>query len=175
MADEATTPEATPEATTPEPEAEPKVPEGAKNPDAVQRALEAERTAAKEAKKRADALEAKVREYEEANASEIEKAQNKATKAEEKAAEAQAKLLRYEVAQDKQIPAEAVELLSGSSREDLEASADRILALIEKNGEKDKAPDFDGGARNGSTAPEGKPEEEHNRFLIEQLFGSPSN
>ena len=49
-----------------------------------------------------------------------------------KAAEETARLalLRYEVATDKGIPSDAIRLLNGSSREELEEAADALVALI---------------------------------------------
>lgn len=144
-------------------EAEPKgdaVIQQAENPDAVKRALEAERSAAREAKKRADAAEAKVREYEEANASELEKLQKKATQAEQAKADAEAKLLRYEVAQAKDVPAKLVPLLTASTKEELEAQADLILENA-----KPAQPDFDGGPRDPAPDPK-TPEEQHNDLAL---------
>lgn len=60
-----------------------------------------------------------------------------ATKAE--AESARTALLRYEVAAEKEIPAEAVKLLQGSTREELEEAADALLALI-ANQSKPKSP-----------------------------------
>jgi CRISPR/Cas system-associated endonuclease/helicase Cas3 len=60
-----------------------------------------------------------------------------ATKAE--AESARTALLRYEIAADKQIPSEAIKLLQGSSREELEEAADALLALI-ANQSKPKSP-----------------------------------
>ena len=60
-----------------------------------------------------------------------------ATKAE--AESARTALLRYEVAAEKGIPADAVKLLNGTSREELEEAADSLLALI-ANTSKPKSP-----------------------------------
>jgi hypothetical protein len=123
-----------------------------------------------------DDLKAKAAELDsikEANASELEKAQGKATKAEQRAEKAEARLLRFEVAKDKEIPAEAVDLLSGSSREDLEASADKILNLV-KSRNDNTAPDFDGGARDPAPEPL-SPEEQHNRDIVAALFSGTRN
>lgn len=60
-----------------------------------------------------------------------------ATKAE--AESARTALLRYEVAAEKGIPADAVKLLNGTSREELEEAADSLLALI-ANQSKPKSP-----------------------------------
>ena len=142
----------------------------ADNPDAVKNALAAERAAKKAAEKRANELAAKVQEFESANQSELEKLTGKLTKLEQAKAEAEARLIRFEVTRDKEIPAEAVDLLSGSSREELEASADKILSLV-KSSNNTNTTDFDGGAR--EPAPDTRsPEEAHNDIAV-ALFGAP--
>lgn len=164
----------TPAATADKPTDTPEVPAGAENPDAVKRALEAERKAAKEASKRAEAAEAKVREYEEANSSELEKLTNKAAKAEQARAEAEAKLVRFEVAKDKAVPAEAVDFLKGNTREELEASADKLLELVKSRNDSDKTPDFDGGPR--EPAPDSEsPDVAHNKAVLALMGLAPPN
>ena len=44
-------------------------------------------------------------------------------------------LIRYEVAAEKGIPADAIKLLTGSNREELEDSANTLMALIAKQSE----------------------------------------
>lgn len=140
----------------------------ADNPDAVKNALASERKAAKEAQKRAEAAEAKVAEYEEANKSEIEKLAARADKADQAKADAEARLLRFEVAAEKQVPQKLVPLLTASSKQDLEVQADLIL----ENAASSPPPDFDGGAR--QVAPEPKsPEQAHSDLLVHELFGRP--
>lgn len=119
---------------------------------------------AENAKRRVDAqkLEERLEELEGANKSEAEKAQTKATKAEQRAAEAEAKLLRYEVAQEKEVPAALVPLLSATSREGLEEQADLILKNAVSSA---PAPEFDGGARD--PAPEPKtPAQAHDEVIL---------
>jgi hypothetical protein len=72
----------------------------------------------------------KWREYEQSQKSEHEKLAEKLTAAEQLASEATARLTRYEVASQKGIPAEALDLLTGSTREELETAADKLLSLI---------------------------------------------
>lgn len=110
-------------------------------------------------------LEAKIAEFEERDKSETEKLAGKIAKAEQRAAEAESKLLRYEVAQEKNVPAKLVPLLTGSTREVLEAQA----ALILENA-KPAEPDFDGGPREPA-GPAKTPEEEHNDFFL-KLMGA---
>jgi hypothetical protein len=123
---------------------------------------------AEAAQHRREAQEAKQRaqELEERDQSEVEKATTKAAKAERERDEAKAALLRYEVAAEKQVPAEAVDLLVGNTREELEAKADRLLELVKA---RETTPDFDGGTRD--PAPEPKtPDQAHNE-LAAALFG----
>lgn len=96
-------------------------------------ALKAERDARRTAEGRAKELEpyeAKIREAEEANKSELTKA-NEALAAERDArAKADAALLRYQVGADKGVPAKLVPYLTGGSKEEIEASADVLLGEI---------------------------------------------
>lgn len=113
-------------------------------------------------------LEAKLTEYEERDKSELEKLTGKLTKAQQDKADAESKLLRYEIAAEKQVPADAVDLLVGSTREELEAKADKLLDFV-KNRDTNNRPDFDGGTRD--PAPETKTPEDAHRELIGALFG----
>lgn len=122
------------------------------------------RTENAQARKARQDLEAKLNEYEERDKSELEKLTGKITKAEGRADAAEAKLLRYAVAQEKEVPAKLVPLLTASTREDLESQADLILENA-----KPASPDFDGGAR--ETAPEPKTPEQAHSELIATLFG----
>lgn len=138
--------------------------------------LDVERAKAKIAKanKEAEGLrrrlheaEQKVSEFEDRDKSELEKLTDQLQAEQKRAQEAQARLLRFEVATEKKVPTEAIDLLSGSTKEELEAQADRILSIAKQ--ESAPAPSFDGGARD--PAPEPKtPEQAHNDFLL-QLAG----
>lgn len=123
---------------------------GAQNPDAVRNALKAEREqtkaakdVAKKATEEAEQLRAKVQEFEDSKKSDQEKAEQRAKDAESKAATAERKLLRLEVGRDKKLPSELSELLSGDTKEEMEAHADKLAKVV-------KAEDtvkLDGGAR----------------------------
>ena len=91
---------------------------------------------AKDSHKRVQELEpfeAKARELEESSKSELQKAQERAEAAERALAEVQSKAVRAEVAAAKGVP---VELLTGDSKESLEASADAILAFRDQTARK---------------------------------------
>lgn len=137
-------------------------------PPETQAEIKKLRAEAAENRRRAQEAQSKVEEYEAANASELEKANKAKEKAEKEAAESKARLLRFEVAADKQVPADAVDLLTGSTREELEAQADKLLELVKKGA---KAPDFDGGAR--EPAPEPKSVQEQHRETILSVLGAP--
>lgn len=116
--------------------------------DPGKRALQAEREARKaaeaERKRLADdlaAASARIDEFEAANRSELENAQAAVAKAEAAKAELEARavaaetaLLRYKVAHGKGITGNALDLLVGSTREELEKKADSILALTANRG-----------------------------------------
>lgn len=68
----------------------------------------------------------RLAEIEESNKTELQKAQDRATAAEKVASDARAEALRSKIAGTKGIPEE---LLTGSTQEELEASADKLLAF----------------------------------------------
>lgn len=88
-----------------------------------------------------DDLKAKAEKFdaaEAANKTELQKAQDAATAAEKRAAAAEAGMLRAKVAATKGVPAE---LLSGSTEDELNAAADKLL---EFKGVTPKAPPAEG-------------------------------
>lgn len=139
------------------------------NPEPVEglrSALKTERDARKAGDKRTRDLETRLREFEDRDKTEQEKVTARAAESERRAVEAEAKLLRVEVAAERSMAASAVHLLAGSTREEIEASADRLAAFV-KDHEK-SAPGFDGGAR--QTPAETKPPEQaHNDWLMRAL------
>jgi hypothetical protein len=174
MTDQESTPQAAPEAKPapePKPDETPKgKPEGFDSlPPETQQEIKNLRSESAKWRIEAQQRQEKLEEYEEANRSELEKAQAKATKLEQKAQEAEARLLKYEVAAEKQIPADAMDLLVGKTREELEAKADKLLALVKSRSDTDKPPDFDGGAR--EPAPDTDPETAHNQLVARMLLG----
>lgn len=120
-------------------------------------------------RKEAQEARAKAQEYEDRDKSELEKLTTKVAKLEADKANAETQLLRFEVAKEKEIPAEAIDLLNGKSREDLEASADKILNLVKSRTDNQEPPDFDGGAR--EPAPDADPETAHNQLVADMILG----
>lgn len=90
---------------------------------------------------------AKLAQFEESQKSEAQKAQERLEAAERRATELELKATRAEVAAAKGVP---VELLSGSSREELEKAADALIAF---KGTQAKGPVVP----NQGQTPEGKP------------------
>jgi hypothetical protein len=84
--------------------------------------------ALKKANKEAEELRLKVKQFEDADKSELEKVAAKAAEAEQRAAEAEARALRLEVAAAKGLTPSQAKRLIGGTREELEADADEILA-----------------------------------------------
>lgn len=81
------------------------------------------------AKDNSDAA-ARLKEIEDAQKSTEQKTAEARAASDKRAADAEARLLRYEVAAAKKIPADALDFLSGDTREQIEASADKVLKLI---------------------------------------------
>jgi hypothetical protein len=92
---------------------------------------------------------AKWREFELSQKSDFEKLTEELTRAKTEAESASTKLTRFEVAAHKGIPAEALDLLVGSTREELEANADKLLSLIQNQSKNKSVPD----ANQGQPAP----------------------
>jgi hypothetical protein len=109
---------------------------------------------AKDAQTFKDAAE-KWQEYEASLKPEHERLAEQLAAAKTEAESARVTLARYEVASEKGIPADAIKLLNGSTREELEEAADALLALI-ANQSKPKSPKPDmnqGKATTGGMTP----------------------
>lgn len=120
-------------------------PEGDDTPlgPAGEKALEAFKKRAREAEAEAKELAAKVKQFEERDLSEQEKLQKAAEEARVAAEKAEAENLRIKVAVEKGLPLELADRMVGKNREDLEADADRLAALVKPR----EVQNFDGGAR----------------------------
>lgn len=114
------------------------------------KALSAEREARKAAEKTAADLKARLDEIEQANLSDLEKAQAAAKAATDRLAEIEATSLRQKVAIEKGVPAKWVDRLRGTTEEELSADADLILADVQQSPTTPK-PDLSQGSQ-GSTA-----------------------
>lgn len=98
--------------------------------DAGKKALEAERRNARAAARERDALAAKLKEFEDRDKSEADKAVERAAAAEKRVAELEAQATRLEVAFENGLTPAQAKRLVGSTREELEADAKELLATF---------------------------------------------
>lgn len=118
---------------------------------AVKAVLAKERRAARDAVRRADAAEAKLREVDDAKKTDIDRATERAARAEQALAQLQARSDRLEVAAAKGLSPTLAARLQGSTREQLEADADELLALVGP-GQPRSTVDPDQGRRDSTTS-----------------------
>lgn len=116
-----------------------------KVPPEVERAL-------RKANKEAETLRLKLKEFEDRDKTEAQKLAERATAAEQEAAQARTKLLRFEVASSKKLPASWANRLQGSTKEELEADAEALLKDLTEQQQR-QTPSYDGGVRKPAPAP----------------------
>lgn len=116
-------------------------------PDAVKAVLKKERDARREADRRAREAEAKAKQFEDRDKSEVQKAIERAEQAERDAAGARTQALRLRVGQAKSLPPEVAELLNGKDEKEMGEHADRLIAAGVKAPNGTPPPSYDGGAR----------------------------
>lgn len=104
------------------------------------------------ANKEAETLRLKLKEFEDRDKSELQRTVEARDAAVREATEAKSVAERYRVAVAKGFPAELADRLRGQTAEELEADADKLLALIAGAG-NGKPPSFDSGARGGGDKP----------------------
>lgn len=83
------------------------------------------------------AAAAKLKEIEDAGKTETQKAADKAAELERRAADAETRALRYEVAAEKGLTISMAKRLVGTTKEEIEADADELLAELGKSGGSD--------------------------------------
>jgi hypothetical protein len=109
--------------------------------DAGKKALKAERDARAAEKKRADALESRLREIEDKDKSEVERLTARVAELEKDLGAATVTGARLKVALDKGLTVTQAKRLVGDTEDDLSADADELLAdLGAKPGDERKAP-----------------------------------
>lgn len=100
------------------------------------KALKSERIRAAQAKKRADALEARLKEIEDAEKTELQRAQDRVAELEKANKDFEdAKLrteLRASVLGKKNVPSEWADFVTGDTEDEMNKAADRILANLSK-------------------------------------------
>jgi hypothetical protein len=114
-------------------------------------------------------IEQKLQAIEDGEKSESQKLTEKVSALEKRANDAEGRLIRYEVAADRKLDMQAATFLTGTTREEIEASADELAKLL-----KDRKPpsSFDGGSRD--PVPDDRPADQaHNDLLLRALGRSP--
>lgn len=110
--------------------------------DAGKAALQAERAAKKAAEKRAADAEARLKTIEDAEKTDLQRAQDRAAELEKTLAEEQRQRLRLQVATQHKIGTDDLILLTGSTEEELTAQATRIAALATAQAAASAPPTF---------------------------------
>lgn len=117
-------------------------------------------------------VETRLQEFDDRDKTEGEKLSKRLAESEHRATDAESRLIRYEVAAEHGLDMSATNFLTGTTREEIEASAEALATLLKDKGQG-APPSFDGGAR--EPAPETKsPEDAHNDFLLRALGRNPS-
>lgn len=128
--------------------------------DPGKKALDAERKARSAAEKRAKDAEARVREFEDKDKSEAQKAADAKAASDKRADDADARALRLEVAFEKGLTPKQAKRLTGSTREELEADAEELLEDFKPSDETKRPPTTRPRERlRGGADPEDEPEE----------------
>lgn len=170
----------TPQAGTQEPQTG-QEPGGTQEPTTEPQAFDADyvkqlRTESAQYRKRLATAEKSLQEIADRDKSEAEKLAEKAAANERKALEAETRATRYEVAADRSLGLDAAAFLTGSTREEIEASADKLAELLAarvKEATPNPRAGFDGGAR--QTPEQTKPPEQaHNDLLMAALGRTPN-
>lgn len=133
--------------------------------DAGQKAIKAERDARKAAERTAADLTAKLKSIEDANLSDLERAQSAAAEAAQELAALRIENTRTRVALAKGVPADLIEFLTGSTEEEVAAKADILIARLNTSGTP--KPDPSQGAKGTTT--QGTTGDQFARFFEENL------
>lgn len=126
-----------------------------KNPDDEplrepgKRALERERQRADDAEREKAQLAARLKELEDAGLSDQQKVERDLAEAKAAAEQATARLLRYEVAEAKELPAGWANRLQGATREELERDAEDLKTQLGASGKRLLKPDLSQGRGGG--------------------------
>lgn len=98
--------------------------------DAGKKALTAERDARKQAERERADLASRLKEIEDANLSELEKAQREAAEARDALTTIQRESNRNRIALEKGVPSDLTEFITGETAEEMAAKADLLLARL---------------------------------------------
>lgn len=115
--------------------------------EGAKKVLDTARKAERAAARRAAEAEAKVKEFEDRDKTQQQKDAEEKAKAHKEATDARTESLRLRVAIEKQLPAQLIDRLRGTTREELEADAAELLKLVDPAA----SGGFGGGARRPAT------------------------
>ncbi len=135
--------------------AETEVTESQELGDGGKKALQAERDARKTAERTAAELSARLKQFEDANLSELERSKKAAEESAAELAKLRHENTRNKVALDKGVPADLVEFLTGDTEGDIAAKADLLMARLNTPGTP--KPDPSQGAKGDGAALNGDP------------------
>lgn len=121
-----------------------------------------------QARTKLNEAETRLRALEDKDKSELQRLSERAADNERRASDAELRLTRFEVAADRGLEASAANFLTGSNREEIEARADELAALLEAKSKPPEPPTFDGGARQ-TADPSQTPGQAHNDWLMQAL------
>lgn len=93
-----------------------------------------------------EALQAKLKEREDAEKSELQKAVERAEAAEKRAAQSEIGLMRQRIGLEAKLPPELIDMIQGEDEDAMKAAAGRLAQYVRPNGDL-------GGGRGGSPAP----------------------
>lgn len=120
----------------------------AENPDAVKEAMRRMKSERRQLAKRLEDAEGKLKEFTERDKTELERASERAEAAERELAAVKQRDLARTVALEKGLPTYLYDRLRGSTREDLEADADKLLTDVGQSATSTATrPDLGGGPR----------------------------
>ena len=102
--------------------------------EAGQKAIKAERDARKTAERTVAELAAKLKSFEDANLSELERTKKAADEAASELAALRIENVRNRVALTKGVPADLIEFLTGSTEEEVTAKADVLMSRLSSSG-----------------------------------------
>lgn len=102
--------------------------------DGGKKAIQAEREARKLAERTAAELAAKLKSFEDANLSELERTKKEAEEAAAELAALRTENIRNRVALTKGVPADLIEFLTGSTEEEVAAKADVLMSRLGSSG-----------------------------------------
>lgn len=115
--------------------------------DPGKKAIAEERKARKAAEKSLSDMQAKLKEFEDRDKTELQKLSERAELAEKESADRANELMRLQIAAEKGLTAAQARRLVGATREEMEADAEELAGMFTPEKPKRRVPDLKQGAR----------------------------